>query len=93
MPSRAVSIADLKDNLSRYLLRVRAGEQITIRDRNVPIAKIVPLVEMSSERASLVAEGQLRAGAGSLPRDFWRLPAPRIAAAAVLAALDAERED
>ena len=40
---RSASIADLKNNLSRYLRHVRRGEEILIRDRNVPIAKIVPL--------------------------------------------------
>ena len=40
-----VNIAELKDQLSSFLQRVRAGEEIIIRDRNLPIAKIVPLHE------------------------------------------------
>ena len=35
-------IADLKDNLSRYLQHVRKGGEITVLDRDTPIARIVP---------------------------------------------------
>ena len=56
-----VNVAELKDKLSAYLHRVRAGEEIVIRDRNLPVAKIVPLGtdEMDLEEASLVASGQM----------------------------------
>lgn len=40
MATRAVSIADLKNNLSTHLARVRAGEEVPVRDRQTPIAKI-----------------------------------------------------
>jgi prevent-host-death family protein len=35
-------IADLKNNLSRYLDQVRRGAEITVLDRDTPIARIVP---------------------------------------------------
>jgi prevent-host-death family protein len=38
-----VNIGVLKNELSQYLHRVREGEEITITDRNEPIAKIIPL--------------------------------------------------
>ena len=34
----AVNIAELKARLSSYLQRVRAGEEIVTRDRNLPVA-------------------------------------------------------
>lgn len=37
-----VKIADLKNNLSRYLLHVRKGGEITVLDRDTPVARIVP---------------------------------------------------
>ena len=37
-------IADLKNNLSRYLTRVRHGDEITVIDRDTPIARLVPFV-------------------------------------------------
>ena len=35
---RAVNIADLKNNLSRYLSAVRRGEELIVKDRNQAIA-------------------------------------------------------
>jgi prevent-host-death family protein len=60
---RAVNIADLKNNLSRYLNEVRGGEEILVRDRRTPIAKIVPLkgpADLDAETRALVAAGQMR---------------------------------
>ncbi len=37
-----VNIADLKNNLSRHLARVRKGGEITVMDRNTPVARIIP---------------------------------------------------
>src|SRR5262249_41231930 len=37
-----VNIAELKNNLSHYLRQVRQGNEITIKDRNRVIARIVP---------------------------------------------------
>ena len=56
-----VSIAELKDQLRSFLHRVRAGEELVVRDRNLPIAKIVPLYgeDMDPEELSLVASGQM----------------------------------
>ena len=40
------SISETKAKLSALLDRVRNGESITITDRGVPVAQLVPLVEM-----------------------------------------------
>ena len=58
---RPVQIAELKNKLSAYLNLVRAGEEIIITDRKVPIAKIVPLGsgDLDLEEQSLIAEGLL----------------------------------
>ncbi len=40
---RAVRVAELKAHLSAYLRKVRAGETITVLDRDTPIARLVPL--------------------------------------------------
>ncbi|HEV8309410.1 MAG TPA: type II toxin-antitoxin system prevent-host-death family antitoxin [Methylomirabilota bacterium] len=39
---RAVRIAELKARLSEYLRRVRRGHELTVLDRDTPIARIVP---------------------------------------------------
>jgi prevent-host-death family protein len=42
-----IKIADLKNNLSRHLARVRRGGEITVLDRDTPVARIVPFVHGS----------------------------------------------
>jgi prevent-host-death family protein len=39
---RSVSVATLKNNLSRYLAAVREGEEIVITSHRHPVARIVP---------------------------------------------------
>ncbi len=93
---RSVNIGRLKNHLSRYLGEVRRGEEILIRDRNLPIAKIVPLTEvgdLGTEEVALVASGQMRAPKRPLPRWFWSLPGPRISARRAAAAVLADRAE
>ena len=49
-----VNIGLLKNDLSKYLHKVRSGEEVTITDRNEPVAKIIPL-EKPLIRASMKA--------------------------------------
>jgi len=80
--SRAVSIADLKNNLSAHLARVRNGEEILVRDRLTPIARIVPLTaaaDLSADEAALAAEGKVRLPIKRLPASFWKAWGPRVA--------------
>lgn len=51
-----IGVRELRDNLSRYLVRVREGEQLIVTDRGRAIARVLP---MDGERAldRLVAEG------------------------------------
>ncbi len=79
---RAVNIADLKNNLSRYLKEVRRGGEVLVKDRNKPIARIVPLAvggDYETELMELVAEGAARPprSADPLPRSFWSEPLPK----------------
>ena len=71
-----VNIAELKDQLSSFLHRVRAGEELVIRDRNLPIAKIVPLrgEDGDPEELSLVASGHMTLPAQRLDQKrFWNI--------------------
>jgi len=95
-----VNIAELKDQLSSFLHRVRAGEELIIRDRNVPIAKIVPLhsEDGDPEELSLVASGHMTLPMQQLDqRRFWNIGgrmknSPGIAKA-IHKAIAAERRD
>jgi prevent-host-death family protein len=93
---RSLNIAALKNELSRHLNEVRHGEELLIRDRNVPIAKIVPLQqagEPQAEELALVAAGKLRLPQASLPASFWTMPAPRVSLERTVAAVKAERDE
>lgn len=60
---KAVNIADLKNNLSKYMLAVKQGEEILVKHRNRPVAKIVPLSHTDDDEAELLAlaaEGKVR---------------------------------
>jgi antitoxin (DNA-binding transcriptional repressor) of toxin-antitoxin stability system len=39
---QSVNVAKLKNQLSKYLTFAKGGEEIAIRDRNLPGAKLVP---------------------------------------------------
>ncbi len=44
-----IGVREFKNSLSRYLSRVKAGEIITITDRNKPVARLVPISTQPSE--------------------------------------------
>jgi prevent-host-death family protein len=93
---KSVNIAELKNRLSWYLNEVRAGEEILVRDRNLPIARIVPLQlapDQDAELLALAAQGKLRLGEGELDESFWDLPAPRISSEALRRAIEQERNE
>ena len=94
---RAVNIAELKNRLSHYLEGVRRGEEVVIRDRDHPIAKIVPLVhadDYEAEEAQLVAAGILRLPKRKkLPAAFWHEKLPPITLKRAVKAVTDERDE
>ncbi len=92
---QAVNIAQLRGHLSTYLKRVRRGEEILIRDRETPVAKLVPLPEneVHSERMlRLAAQGLVRLPEKPMDWDaFFAMPAPDVPLEKILAAIEAER--
>ena len=61
-PMRSVNVAELKNRLSKYLTFAKGGEEIIIRDRNLPVAKLVPFSPGAGteEELLLVAAGKMR---------------------------------
>jgi len=93
---KSVNIAELKNRLSLYLNEVKAGEEILVRDRNQPVARIVPLARLRDEDEELLAlasQGKLRLGEGRFEESFWQMPAPRVTAAALRHAVEQERDE
>ena len=92
---RSTNIADLRNRLTQYLKEVRAGEEIVVRDRQRPIAKIIPfsIEDDDQSDADLVAAGQMRKGTGRLPASFWKTRRPGVSLHAVLSAVSADRNE
>jgi prevent-host-death family protein len=66
---RQAKIANLKNNLSRYLDHVRRGGSVTVLDRDRPVARLVPLPHEGARGASdrlarLERQGLIRRGSG-----------------------------
>jgi prevent-host-death family protein len=92
---RSTNIADLRNRLTQYLKEVRAGEEIVVRDRQRPIAKIVPFTvdDEDADDAALVAAGLMRKGTGKLPPSFWKTRGPRVPTKVAVAAVSADRDE
>jgi prevent-host-death family protein len=91
---KRAGFAELKAQLSRYLDRVKTGEEILVTERNVPVARLVPVGDRDREEAlrDLERRGLVRLGTGRLPRGFWRLPRGRDPKALVRKWVVEERE-
>jgi prevent-host-death family protein len=59
---KTVNIGELRNQLSGYLQYVKNGEEIVIRDRSVPVARILPFRHDAGwhQEAQLVAAGALK---------------------------------
>ena len=95
---RSVNVAELKNQLSKYLTFAKGGEEVVIRDRNLPVAKLVPFSAEGADDQELVlvAAGKLRLtrckgtledsnGKGCRERGAWLRPAVSKLIQAVLA--------
>jgi len=92
---RSVNVAELKNRLSLYLRAVRAGQELVVRDRKTPVARILPIGDAASageELRALAAQGKLHLGR-AIEASFWSLPAPRVPAHALKRALERERDE
>jgi prevent-host-death family protein len=56
-----VGIRELKNGLSKYIERVRAGEEVIVTDRGRPVARLSSLDAVDDRLAELVAAGLVRA--------------------------------
>ena len=91
---RSTNIADLRNRLTQYLQEVRAGEEIIVRHRQRPIAKLVPFTVDGDDAddAALVASGLMRKGSGTIPPSFWKARRSRVSLTAVISAVAANRD-
>jgi prevent-host-death family protein len=93
---KSAAVVELKAQLSRFLSRVKSGEEILVTERGVPIARIVPVrsgdMDIEGWR-DLERQGLMRLGTGRLPKNFWKQPRPKDPHGSVRAAVSDEREE
>jgi prevent-host-death family protein len=93
---QTVNIADLKNNLSSWLEQVRNGEELVVKDRNTPIARLLPLTSgenLDAEEEALVGAGLMRLPLDEMNDAFLDLPAPEVSLDAIRAVIRAERDE
>lgn len=92
-----VKIAELKNGLSSFLLRVKKGEEVLVLDRNTPIARISPYTasNVSEDEQQLAASGALCLPTEEIDWDeFWSLPSGNVPRrTAIQAVLDDRAEE
>ncbi|MFL5899017.1 MAG: type II toxin-antitoxin system Phd/YefM family antitoxin [Solirubrobacterales bacterium] len=57
----SVGVAELRQNLSVYLRRVKQGERLVVTDRNRPVAELGPAPSTGPALDRLIAEGRVAA--------------------------------
>jgi prevent-host-death family protein len=93
---RSVNVAKLKDRLSEYLSMAKRGEEVVIRERNLPVAKLVPFhaENATDQELLLVAEGKMRLPKVELDmKRLWRIPTGKVKGNKAIDALLADREE
>ncbi len=91
-----VNVAELKNRLSAYLSLVRNGKEIVIRDRTLPIAKLIPFPagNASEDEILLVAAGKMRLPKSPLDiAAFWKIPTGNVPSSRAVDALPQDREE
>jgi prevent-host-death family protein len=99
---RTVNIGTLKNQLSAYLRYVRNGEEVVVRDRNVPVARILPFVpaaddtDYAAEEARLIAAGVMTPPKDPTPMDwdaFFAIPTGNVSDEAIREAIEWAKGD
>ena len=73
---QVANIAEFKNKISEYLSYVEKGEEVEVRKRNVPIARIVPVKKPSANMTKLgcgKGTGRIHAGLKEpfIPEGDW----------------------
>jgi len=93
---KTVNIGELRNQLSAYLQYVRNGEEVVVKDRNRPVARILPIDEkrLSEEEMQLVAEGKMKLPEQEMDWDeFFSIPTGHVSREVAIRALLESRGD
>jgi prevent-host-death family protein len=92
----SASIVEVKARLSEFVRRAKAGNEVVITERGVPVARLTGL-EQAERRATrrdrLTRSGAVKPGKGRVRRALHEPPAGEPAGTEVLSALLAERDE
>ena len=92
----SASIAQMKARLSEYVRKVKAGNEVLVTERGVPVARLTAL-EVTERRATrrdrLARTGVVKPGKGRIRRALQTAPDGHIGGVEVLAALLADRDE
>ena len=91
---RSVDVRELKIRLGRYLRFAKRGGEVVIRDRNLPVAKLVPFSpeDADDEELRLVAAGKLRLPEEELDIEaLLKIPTGRVPGSKATRALISDR--
>src|SRR5580704_11525116 len=91
-----VNVAVRKNRLSKYLTFAKGGEEVVIRDRNLPVAKLVPFSAEGADDQELVlvAAGELRLPKVRLDvKALLKIPTGSVAGNKAIQAVLADREE
>lgn len=91
---KKATISDLKNRLSAYLRRVRAGESVLIFDRDEPVARLTPVEgadDPDDRLTRLERAGLLRRSTAKLPPEVLSSTAPDAQSGVVDALIDERR--
>ena len=61
-----VGVRELRQNLSVYLRRVKAGETLEVKERGHPVAVLAPAASKTSALERLIAAGRATPAAGDV---------------------------
>lgn len=72
-----ISVREMKNNLSKYLKRAQAGEEVVITDRGRPVARLISALQPKGQTvddavARLRASPLVRPGKGGKPKGARR---------------------
>jgi prevent-host-death family protein len=92
---RTVNVAELKNRLSKYLTFVKAGQEVVVRDRNLPVAKLIPFSagDANDQELLLVAAGKLRLPSVRLDiKELLKIRTGTVSGNKAIRALQADRD-
>jgi prevent-host-death family protein len=93
---RSVNVTEFRNHLSKYLTFTRSGEEVVIRERNLPVAKLVPFSAEGTDdqELMLVAAGKLRLPSARLDvKALLKIPTGTVAGNKAIQAVVAGREE